>query len=138
MFLGWNLKTILPYFKSAPWNLSNCKILEQEYLYLGPEIPDLVILKLEFENKIGIFEISTLEFVYIQNLAKKQRCLNFRPKMPYLGVFDKKCPIWAFLRKNCKSTIDIFEISTLKFVYLQNFMKNLLTDFRFYKKPIHL
>ena len=58
--------------------------------------------------------------------------------MPYLGVFDKKCPIWAFLQKNCKKTNAIFEISTLKFVYLQNFMKNLLMDFRFYKKPIHL
>ena len=27
VFLGWNLKTILSYLKSAAWNLSNCKIL---------------------------------------------------------------------------------------------------------------
>ena len=76
---------------------------------------------LEFENNIVIFEISTLEFVWLQNFAKKQKCLNLEPKMPYLGVFDQKCLIWVFLGKNFKNTIVIFEISTLKLVCLQNF-----------------
>ena len=43
--------------------------------------------------------------------------------MPYLGIFEKKCIIWVFLGKNFKKTIVIFEISTLKFVYLTNFTK---------------
>ena len=43
--------------------------------------------------------------------------------MTYLRIFDKKCLIWAFLVKNCKKTIAIFEFSTLKFVYLHNFME---------------
>ena len=43
--------------------------------------------------------------------------------MPYLGIFDKECLIWVFLGKNFKKTIVRFEISTLKFVYLQNFTK---------------
>ena len=34
---------------------------------------DLAIFGLEFENNIVIFEISTLEFVYLQNLALKQK-----------------------------------------------------------------
>ena len=43
--------------------------------------------------------------------------------MPYLGIFDQKCLIWVFLGKNFKNTIVLFEISTLRFVYLQNFTK---------------
>ena len=31
------------------------------------------VLKLEFENSILIFEINTLEFVYLKNLAKKKK-----------------------------------------------------------------
>ena len=47
----------------------------------------------------------------------------FWPKMPYLGNFDQKYLIWVFLGEIFKKTIAIFEISTLKFVYLQNFTK---------------
>ena len=37
---------------------------------------------------IVIFEISTLKFVYLQNLTKKQKCLNFGPKSPYWVFLD--------------------------------------------------
>ena len=47
----------------------------------------LGIFGLEFENNIVIFEISTLEFVKLQNFAKKQKCLNLGPKIPHLGIF---------------------------------------------------
>ena len=50
-------------------------------------MPDLGIFGLEFENNIVIFEISTLQFVYLQNFTKKQKCLNLGRKMPYLGIF---------------------------------------------------
>ena len=53
-----------------------------------------------------IFEISTLKFVYLQNFMKKQKCLNFGPKMPDLGI----------LGLEFENNIVIFEISTLKFV----------------------
>ena len=43
--------------------------------------------------------------------------------MPSLGIFDQKCVIWVFLDNNFKRTIVIFEISTLKVVYFQNFAK---------------
>ena len=59
----------------------------------------------------------------LQNFVKKQKCLNLRPKMSYLGIFDQKCLNWVFLGKDFKRTIVRFEISTLKFVYLQNFTK---------------
>ena len=49
-------------------------------------MPHLGIFGLEFENNIVIFEISTLEFVQLQNFAEKQKCLNLGPKMPYLGI----------------------------------------------------
>ena len=43
--------------------------------------------------------------------------------MPYFGTFDQKCLICVFLGKNFEKAYVIFEISTLKFVYLQNFTK---------------
>ena len=55
-------KKLLPYLKSAPSNLSNCKIL-QKCLNLGPKRPYLGPFWLEFGKTIVIFEISTLEFV---------------------------------------------------------------------------
>ena len=60
----------------------------------------------------------------MQSFAKKQKCLNLGPKMRYLGIFDQNCLIWIFIGKSFKTTIVIYEISTLIFVYLQNFMKN--------------
>ena len=49
-------------------------------------MPYLGVFGLEFENNIVMFEISTLEFVLLQNFDKKLKCLNLGPKMPYLGV----------------------------------------------------
>ena len=60
----------------------------------------------EFQKTIVIFEISTLKFLYLQSFAKKQKCLNLGPKLPYLGIFGVEF----------QKTIVIFEISTLKFV----------------------
>ena len=68
-----------------------------------------------------MFEISTFEVV--QNFVTKQNCQKLGLKMPYLGIFDQKDLIWVYLGKSFKKTIFIFETSTLKFVYLQNFTK---------------
>ena len=69
-------------------------------------MPYLGIFELEFENNIFIFEISTLELVYLQNFGKKQKCLNLGLKMPYFGTFGLEF----------ENNIFIFEISTLEFV----------------------
>ena len=45
------------------------------------------------------------------------------PKTTYLGNFEQKCLIWVFLSKISRKAIVIFEIGTVKFVYLQNFTK---------------
>ena len=52
VFLGWNLKKLLSYFKSAPSNLSNGKISQknQKCLNLGPKMPYLGIFGLESEK----------------------------------------------------------------------------------------
>ena len=57
-------KKLLSYLKSAPSNLSICKISRKnkKSLILGPKRPDLCIFWLEFESNIVIFEISTLNF----------------------------------------------------------------------------
>ena len=79
---------------------------------------DLGNFGLELENNIVMFEISALKFVYLQILVERQKCLNLGPKMPYLVVFQQKCLIWVFMGKNFKNTVVMFEINTLKFVYL--------------------
>ena len=63
-------------------------------------MPHFCILRLEFENIIVIFGISTFKFVYLQNFRKKQKCLNLGPKMLFLGIFDQKSIIWVFMGKN--------------------------------------
>ena len=68
-------------------------------IYLG-------ILGLEFENNIVIFEISTLEFVYLQNFVRKRKCLNLGQKKPYFGTFGQEF----------QNFFVIFEIRTLEFV----------------------
>ena len=70
-----------------------------------------------------MFEISTFELVWLQSFVKKQKCLNLGPKMLLWGIFDQKCLIWVFLGKAFKEITVIFEINTLKFVHLQNFME---------------
>ena len=44
----------------------------------------------EFEKVIVIFEINALELAYLQNFVKKiktkRKCLNLRPKVPYLTI----------------------------------------------------
>ena len=48
----------------------------------------------------------------IPNFAKKEKCLNVRAKLPNLDAFE-----------NFLTFLGIFEISTHKFVYFQNFTK---------------
>ena len=44
-----------------------------------------VFFVLHFENDIVIFKIEVLEFALSQGLVKKEKSLNWGPKMPDLG-----------------------------------------------------
>ena len=41
----------------------------------------------KYFKKIAIFEINTLDFVYLQNFVKNQKCPNLRPKMLFFRIF---------------------------------------------------
>ena len=69
----------------------------------------------KFGTKNALFgyflvEISNPEFPKLQNVTKKQKCLNLGSKMPDLSI----------LVLEFQKAIVIFEISTLKFVEMQN------------------
>ena len=58
---------------------------EEKTLNLRAKTPFWDILKLKFEKLL--FEISTCEFVQIQNFVQNKKISNFGPNMPYLGIF---------------------------------------------------
>ena len=69
-------------------------------------MPYLSIFLLQYLKKTKvIYEISILEFVWLQNSGKKPKYPNLEPKMPDLGV----------LGLEFENNIAIFEISTFKF-----------------------
>ena len=53
-----------------------------------------------------MFEISTFEFVLLNNFTKKTKMSNLGPKMPYLGTFGLEF----------EKAIVIFKIRILEFV----------------------
>ena len=73
---------------------------------MAPKLPYLGIFGLEFEDNFIIFEFSTLDFVKLQNFAKKQKCLNLGTKMPYGRIFGL----------DFEDNVVIFEVSTLELV----------------------
>ena len=50
-------------------------------LHLGLKKPSLGIFGLEFENAIVIFQISALEFIFLQILVQILKPLNLGPKI---------------------------------------------------------
>ena len=53
------------------WVFLNWYFKKQKYVNLGPKMPYLDIFGLEISKTIVIFEITTLELVYLQNFLKK-------------------------------------------------------------------
>ena len=75
--------------------------------FLGQKIHYLGILELEISKLILIFESNSLEFGHFLNFAKRnKKCLNFRPKIPYL----------SFSGLESENAIVIVEMVTLEFV----------------------
>ena len=94
-------KELLSYLKSAPRNLSNGKIFQKKWKYLNFGLKSLYLglFGLHFSKKLVLFEISTLKFFNLPDFMRKQWCLKLWLKMLYLGIvgaiiFKKYCPIW--------------------------------------------
>ena len=89
---------------------------KQQCLNLEPNMPDLgifdqicltwVFLGKNIKNTIVRFLISTLKFVYLQNLREKLKCLNLEPEMADLEVLELEF----------EKGIVIFEINALECV----------------------
>ena len=47
----------------------------------------LPIFGLEFESNVVTYEVSPLEFLWLQPFCERVKVLKFRPKVPYLGIF---------------------------------------------------
>ena len=59
----------------------------------------------------------------IASFRQERKMSKFGIKNALFGIFDQECLIWVLQAKIFKKSIVMFEISTLKFVYLQNFAK---------------
>ena len=140
VLLGQNfLKNLLSYFKSAPLNLPNCKILSNN---ANAEIWDqnfliLVFFGKIFQKTIVIFEISTLKRVYLQTFTIKVKYLNLGPNASDLRVFGmefeknmsylKSTPSNFLIAKFCEEKPLIFAPKFSYWVFLrENFQKLLL------------
>ena len=136
VFLDWNLKKIISYFKSAPLNLSsydisrenkNGKILDQKCLicvFLGWNLKTILSYlksapwslsncKILWNNKKDFEK----KYCHIWN-QHPRICLlaKFCEKMKFPNFFCLKWLVWVFLGSNLKKKIVIFKIRTLEFV----------------------
>ena len=90
-------KQLLPYFKSAPSNLRNFKILRKN-------------------KNAKIWDQKCLIWLF---LGCNLKTILSYSNMTYLAIFNQKCLIWVFFGQNFKKTVVIFEISTLEFVRIE-------------------
>ena len=91
LVLEQNLKELLPYLKSAPLNLSKCKIpCKTKNFKLETKNGLMDTFAPEFEKTIVICKISTFEFVKMQKFRIKFKKINLGPKLSYLGTFGLK------------------------------------------------
>ena len=122
-FLGNNFKKLLSCLKSAPSNLSTCKILlkkKKKCLKLGPKCLIQVFLGQNFKKAFVIFEVNTLKFVQNQNFGKKikQKWLNLRPKMSYLDFLGQNFKeVWQYF-KSAPSNLSYCKISRKTNAYI--------------------
>ena len=113
-FLDWNLKQPCHIWNKHPQVCLFAKFDEKtKMLKFGTrnawKHPN--VLKLELESSIVIFEINTVEFVYLKNSAEKQNA----------QIWNQKSFTWAFLGDNFKNTIVIFESSPTQFCLFVKF-----------------
>ena len=108
------LKILYSYLKSASSSLSISKI--------GRKTPDFGIFGWNLKQYCHIWN-QLPRICVIVKFGAKNKNPNFRTKNALFGFFWPKSLILQFFGKNCEKPFAIFEISTLKFVCLQNFTK---------------
>ena len=88
--LGCDFEKPMSYLKSAPSNLSYCKVWCKKYksLNLGRKMPYLHIFGLEFVNIIVIFNNQYPRICLVAKFGVKTKILKFGAK---------KCLMWVFL-----------------------------------------
>ena len=57
---------------------------------LEPKMPSLGILRMEFQNNIVLFEISTLQFLKLQKLRQEMKMPRFGIRNALFGYFEAK------------------------------------------------
>ena len=83
-----------------------------------------VIWAYNFKKLFLYFKSTSSNLFNCRVLLKNKKCLNLKPKMLDLGIFDKNSLILVILGKKFRKPIVIFEIRILNFVvYLQSFAK---------------
>ena len=110
VFWGSKLKLILSYLKSVPSNIASCKISwknKNAYIF-HQKCLILLILGNKFRKPIVIFEISILNFVYLQNFAKKTKIFILETKIAWFGYFwtgiwKQYCNIWDHHPQICQT-----------------------------------
>ena len=91
-FFRSTIKKPLPYLKSAPLNLSKCKLCAKiKILKFRPNGPFFSVFRLKFEKANAIFEIRILQFIQIPKFEQNNDNDNssnkkWNQKMPYLGI----------------------------------------------------
>ena len=80
--------TVLWFFYISTLKFFQTKFCSKiKILRFGTKIVLIGYFRLTFQKTNVEFEISILKFVNIQSFVQKQKKLNWRPKIPYLGIF---------------------------------------------------
>ena len=142
VFLAEILKKPLSFLKLEPLNFSICQNLKKPLSYLKSRPSNLPSCKVWCKIKIFKFRTENVWFAYFslgilksychiwnqhprtclfaKFCKKKQKRLNLGSKMLHLRIFLPKMHYLVIFGLQFLRTIVIFEISTLKFAYLQN------------------
>ena len=116
IFWTWVWQKLFWYLKSVPSNLPNSEIFwTKTKKILGGKIHYSGSSELKIYKFFVIFEINSLEFVYLQECTKKKKKSKFRTKKALFGFFwarnwnkychisnqhPRLCLIWNFFQKS--------------------------------------
>ena len=101
--------------------MSNCKILLKKMPNVGTKNALFgYFCTRVFKNYCYIWN-QYLRICLIAKFCEETKVPKFGTKNTLLGCFWQKSLIWVFLGENFKKTFVIFENSSLKLIYLQNF-----------------
>ena len=124
-FLGRIMKFFLIYLKSTLSNLFVWQISRKKWKCLNLDRKCLIWVSLDCKLKTILSYLKSAP----SNLShckiwRENKIAQICEQKCFIWVYlNKKCLIWVFFGQKFKNNIFIFEIRTVKFVYLQNFTK---------------